>query len=336
MSSGHTLFDPVGVLGAGAWGTALALVAARGGHKVRLWVREADILEGIADRRENARFLPGIALPEAIEATGRLEHLAPCRALLMSVPAQFAREWLVRLAAILAPGTPVILCAKGIERATGLLMSEMLREAMPGAIPAVLSGPSFAADVAKGLPTAITLATADEELGRSLLAAFGQPAFRPYLSSDILGAEMGGAVKNVLAIACGIAEGKGLGESARAALMTRGFAEMRRFAVALGAREETLMGLCGLGDLILTCSSRQSRNFQTGLRMAGGTAGPLAFNAQGAVAEGVETAPALLARARRHGVEMPICEAVANIIEGREPVDAAIAGLLARPFKQEY
>ncbi len=324
----------IGVLGAGAWGTALAGVAARAGRRVTLWAFEADLVAEMATRRENVRYLPGARLDPAVTPTADIAALAGCDALLAATPAQHLRAALRGFAPYARSGLPVVLCAKGVEQGTLKLMSDVLADEVPAARAAVLSGPSFARDVANGLPTAVTLACADPDLGRVLVDALGLASFRPYYADDLIGAEVGGAVKNVLAIACGVVEGKGFGDSARAALIARGFAEMVRLGLALGARRDTLAGLSGLGDLILTCSSRQSRNFSVGLGLAAGA--PLAQLLGGpGVAEGVASAPAVVQLARRHGVEMPICAAVDDILAGRGGVDAAIMGLLARPFRAE-
>jgi len=257
----------VGVVGAGAWGTALAALAARAGRRVTLWAHEREVAEAIAQRRENPAFLAGAALPEGVRATAEFQDLEETEALMIVAPAQFLRAVLTDLVAVLGDARPLALCAKGLERDTGKLMSQVARETAPAAPVAVLSGPSFAADVARGLPTAVTLAADDAAVGGRWIATLGGPRFRPYLSDDVLGAELGGAVKNVLAIACGVVEGRGLGESARAALIARGFAELQRLAAAMGARPQTLGGLAGLGDLILTCGSRQSRNMSLGVAL---------------------------------------------------------------------
>ena len=324
-----------GVIGGGAWGTALAQVAARAGLEVTLWAREPEVVDGVRMRRENSLFLPGVTLEPAIEATGDLAALGDVDFVLAVAPAQHMRATLKALAPAARDGLPVLLCAKGVEQGTLELMTEVLGEALPQARPGVLSGPSFAGEVARGLPTAVTLACPDEALGRALAEAIAGPAFRPYLAADMIGAEAGGAVKNVLAIACGISEGRGLGRSAHAALVTRGFAEMTRLGVALGAEAETLAGLCGLGDLVLTCSSPQSRNMSVGLALGRGETLQQALSGKLSVAEGVASAPAVSALARKHGVEMPICAAVADLLEGRTDVDAAMAGLLSRPLKAE-
>ncbi|HAC59926.1 MAG TPA: glycerol-3-phosphate acyltransferase, partial [Rhodobiaceae bacterium] len=251
-------YNKIAVVGAGAWGTALAQVAAKAGREVTLWAREAEVVESVNTVHENSLFLPGIALDPALRATGDLAEVADADAILMVTPAQHMRRVLETLAPEVAAEKPVVLCAKGVEQSTNYLLTEVLAEAMPQARAAVLSGPSFAAEVAKGLPTAVTLACEDEDVAEALAHAIGLPTFRPYYSADLIGAEIGGAVKNVLAIACGIVEGKKFGDSARAALTTRGFAELARLGISMGARTETLMGLSGLGDLILTCNSPKS------------------------------------------------------------------------------
>ncbi len=324
-----------GVIGGGAWGTALAQVCARAGLSVTLWAREAEVVETVNASHENTLFLSGVALDPRITATDQMADLGACDLILAVAPAQHLRSVLTSLAAVARPGLPVVLCAKGVEQGSLKLMTEVAAEAIPQAQIAVLSGPSFAGEVASGLPTAVTLACADEALGRALAETLATPTFRPYLADDLLGAEIGGAVKNVLAIACGIVEGRGLGRSAHAALITRGFAEMTRMAVALGGRPETVAGLCGLGDLVLTCSSPQSRNMSVGLALGQGQTLEAALSGKLSVAEGVASAPAVRALAAKLGVEAPICEAVAAILAGEVEVDAAIAGLLSRPLKSE-
>jgi glycerol-3-phosphate dehydrogenase (NAD(P)+) len=325
----------VGVVGAGAWGTALAQVCASAGQNVTLWALEPEVVSAISNTGENNLFLPGIKLNPAIKATGDLGLLGEVDAILAVVPAQFMRTTLARLAQYVPAGTPVVLCSKGIEQGSLRLMTEVLAEELPYCVGAVLSGPSFAKDVAIGLPTAVTLACADSELGAKLVEMLGIATFRPYLANDLIGAEIGGAVKNVLAIACGMAEGRGLGESARAALITRGFTEMTRLGVALGGQAKTLAGLCGLGDLVLTCSSTSSRNFSLGVALGEGQSLEAALSGKRSVAEGAATAPALLALAQAKGVSMPICEGVAAILAGRMGVAHAIEALLSRPFKAE-
>jgi glycerol-3-phosphate dehydrogenase (NAD(P)+) len=325
----------VSVLGGGAWGTALAQTAVRAGLEVVLWAREPEAISAINEARENKPFLPGVPLDPAIRATNRLADLADCDLLLAVVPAQHLRSMLQQYAQHSRPGLPIVLCAKGIEQGSLKLMSEVLAETLPDAAPAVLSGPSFAEEVARGLPTAVTLASPDVDLARGLAEAIATPAFRPYVSADIIGAEAGGAIKNVLAIACGIVEGRGLGRSAHAALVTRGFAELTRIAVALGGRAETVAGLCGLGDLVLTCSSHLSRNNSLGVALGRGQTAAEALAGKISVVEGVASAPAVRDLARKLGVETPICDAVAAILDGELTVEAAIAGLLARPLRQE-
>lgn len=318
-----------GIIGAGAWGTALAATLA-GNGPVMLWAREAEVVAAINTARENSLFLPGITLPAGITATADLADVAACAIVLVVVPAQHLRAVLANAA--IPAATPLVLCAKGIEAGSHDLMLEVARELVPNPI-AVLSGPSFAHEVARGLPCAITLACEDKGLGERLVSAMARPTFRLYQSDDVLGAEIGGAVKNVLAIACGVVEGAGLGLNARAALIARGFAEMSRFGVARGARAETLAGLSGLGDLVLTCSSENSRNFRLGVGLGQGR--PLADLLAGpAVAEGAATAPVLVQAARAAGVDMPISEAVAALLAGA-PVGETITALLARPLRAE-
>jgi glycerol-3-phosphate dehydrogenase (NAD(P)+) len=328
-------FNYAGVIGGGAWGTALAQVCARAGMTVVLQAREAEVVEGIRANRENAVFLPGVKLDEAIDVTTDLGDLSACDIILAVAPAQHLRSTLDALCPHVRDNLPILLCAKGVEQGTLQLMTQVLEETIPHASAAVLSGPSFAGEVARGLPTAVTLACPDEDLGRALAEAIATPTFRPYLSNDMIGAEAGGAIKNVLAIACGIVEGKGLGRSAHAALITRGFAEMTRMAEALGGKAETVAGLCGLGDLVLTCSSPQSRNMSVGLALGAGQSLEQALAGKLTVAEGVASAPAVRALARKLGVETPISEAVAAILAGEVGVDEAILGLLSRPIRTE-
>lgn len=330
-----THFKTFGVIGAGAWGTAIAQMLAREGQSVLLWARESEVAEAINTARENTVFLKGVALKPQIRATNRLEDLGSADAIFAVAPAQHTRATLRALKASLRPGVPVVLCSKGIELSTARFMTDVLAEELPQATPAVMSGPSFAIDVARGLPTAVTLALRDAALGAELIQAISTPTFRPYLGTDLLGAEIGGAVKNVLAIACGIALGKGLGRSAHAALIARGYAEMTRLALSLGAEAETLTGLSGLGDLVLTCSSETSRNMSLGLALGEGQALADVLGARNSVTEGVATAPVLRQLARSKGIEMPISEAVAAVVEGEISVDEAILALLMRPVKAE-
>jgi glycerol-3-phosphate dehydrogenase (NAD(P)+) len=319
----------VSIIGAGAWGTALATVAARAGRDVTLYARDAAHAARIAAARENPR-LPGIKLAATIAVTNDLARAGRADIVLIATPAQHLRGAANALAPHLRDGTPVIACAKGIEHGTHESMTEVIAQAAPGAIPAILSGPSFADDVARGLPTAVTLAAQDDALAGRLVHALGSPTFRPYHTTDVRGVEIGGAAKNVLAIAAGIVVGKELGASALAALITRGFSELARLGRACGARGETMTGLSGLGDLILTCSSPQSRNFALGLALGRGEPRP-----SGKLAEGEFTAPVLIELAASKNVDMPVSAAVAAILSGAVTIDAAIESLLTRPFKAE-
>jgi glycerol-3-phosphate dehydrogenase (NAD(P)+) len=325
----------ISIIGGGAWGTALAQTLSYNDANVTLWAREPEIVEDINDRHVNRVFLPGVDLNASIRATGDLAKVAAADAILAVAPAQHLRAVLSDLARHLPNGVPIVICSKGIEQATGKFMGDVLEEVVPQATRAVLSGPSFAADVARGLPSALTLACRNEAVGRALTASLSSRQMRLYWSSDVLGAELGGSVKNVLAIAAGIVEGRGLGTSAHAAIVTRGFAELRRFGDVMGARPETLLGLSGLGDLILTCGSAQSRNMSLGRGLGEGRTLSEILGGRSAVTEGVYTAAALVGLARSKAVEMPIAEAVHEIIEGRLGVDEAIAGLMQRPLKAE-
>jgi glycerol-3-phosphate dehydrogenase (NAD(P)+) len=324
-----TTFKSVAVIGAGAWGTALAAVAARAGREVILYARDAESAAQIAATRENPK-LPGTRLDPRIAVTDDMALAARADIVLIATPAQNLRQAVATLAPHVVPATPLVACAKGIERGTHHFMTEVIAQAAPDAIPAILSGPSFAEDVARGLPTAVTLAAKDEELARTLVQALGSATFRPYHTSDVRGVEIGGAAKNVLAIAAGIVVGRKLGASALAALTTRGFSELVRLALACGARGETMTGLSGLGDLILTCSSPQSRNFALGLALGRGEAKP-----RDKLAEGEFTAPVLIELAASQDVDMPVSNAVAAILRGATTIDEAIDNLLARPFKAE-
>jgi glycerol-3-phosphate dehydrogenase (NAD(P)+) len=322
---------PIAVLGGGAWGTALAMAAALAGRDVVLWMRDASAARDMAATARNEAYLPGVILHSRIRPTSDPADLAGAAAVLIAVPAQSLRGVLQALA--LSPGVPLVLCAKGIERSSAAFLSDVVAELRPDSPVAVLSGPSFAADVAKGLPTALTLACGNKGLAEHLAAALSGPSFRVYHGADVRGVEIGGAAKNVLAIACGVVAGRRLGESARAALVARGFAEMLRFARAFGGRPETLMGLSGLGDLVLTASSPQSRNFAFGERLGRGVA--VANAAAGKLAEGAFTASALVQRAATKGIDMPVSGAVAAIVEGEWTVDEAIEALLSRPLRGE-
>jgi glycerol-3-phosphate dehydrogenase (NAD(P)+) len=321
----------VGVIGGGAWGTALAQVAAEGGETL-LWAREPEVVDAVNADHENSLFLPSIPLNPEIRATGDLAALGGCDALLVVTPAQHMRAV---LAAMPRLAVPLVLCAKGMEEATAKLMHEVACETQPGAAIAVLSGPTFAHEVAARLPAAVTLAAEERAVGDALLARLARPWFRPYLSDDVTGAEIGGAVKNVLAIACGVVEGRRLGLNARSALISRGFAEMTRFGLAKGARRETLAGLSGLGDLVLTCSSTSSRNFSLGKGLGEGRAAADLLADRRTVAEGAHTAPVLRRAARQAGVDMPIVGAVCALLAGEAGVDDVVERLLARPLKAE-
>jgi glycerol-3-phosphate dehydrogenase (NAD(P)+) len=326
-------FNHIAVIGAGAWGTALALTCARAGRKVSLWEHDAANVAQLMQKRESL-YLPGVRLDDGIAVADDLAEAARADALLLVVPAQHVRSVATALRPLLAARTPLIVCAKGFERGTRKFMSAVIAECAPDAVPAILSGPSFARDVALGMPTAVTLAAGDGSLAAELAQAVSSPTLRPYHSSDLLGVEVGGAVKNVLAIAAGIVSGRGLGYSATAALTTRGFAELVRFGRACGGKTETMMGLSGLGDLILTCTSPQSRNFTFGLKLGHGEK-PSDIHRSTGLAEGTFTAPVLLEMARERGVDMPISAAVAAVIAEKLSVDGAIESLLTRPLKAE-
>ena len=321
------------VLGAGAWGTALANMAALSHAKVWLWAHDAAHVETTRATRFNDRRLPGVVLAEAVEPTGDIACVGAADHVLAVVPAQSFRETATLMRGHLRPQSAVVNCAKGIERETGLYMREVLADILPGQPAAALSGPSFAVDLAKGLPTAVTLAAEKIEIAELLCARLAAPHFRLYRSNDLIGVEIGGAAKNVLAIACGVTMGRALGASAHAALLARGFAELMRFAVAQGGRPETIMGLSGLGDLALTCSSPQSRNYSLGFAIGRGEMPQAAGH--GKLTEGAWTAPILTQKAQALGVEMPIAEAVTAILDGRIEVGAAIEALMSRPFKAE-
>ena len=331
MSAGRN----IGVIGAGAWGTALAMTAARAGNAVTLWAREPELARDLNEKRENTLYLPGFALPERIRATNDPADMAQGDIVLLAAPAQATRAVCAAFALHLGEGTPLVLCAKGIERETGLFPAQVAARAAPAVTPFVLSGPSFAADVAAGLPAAVTLAGEDIDQAREIAQALSHKALRLYSSDDPLGAQIGGAMKNVLAIACGIVEGKGLGDSARAAVVTRAFAELTRFGRALGARAETLNGLSGLGDLMLTATSAQSRNYSLGFELGRGRNLADIMAERRAVTEGVHTAGIAMKIARAHDISMPICGSVHAIVSGQSDVEGEIARLLQRPLKDE-
>lgn len=322
----------LGIIGGGAWGTALAQVASAGGRETLLWVLEPEVVDGVNSARENSAFLAGVPLNPAIRATSDLGDLDDCDAWLVVTPAQHMRAVLDRAADC---AKPLLLCSKGIEERSGELLNQVAKQVCPKAQVAVLSGPTFAHEVAKGLPTAVTLAAEDTQLAERLRDRIKRPTFRIYVSDDVAGAEIGGAVKNVLAIACGVVEGKGLGQNARAALIGRGFAEMTRFGLAMGAKRETLAGLSGLGDLVLTCSSTSSRNYSLGKGIGEGRSAAELMANRKTIAEGAFTAPVLARLAREKGIDMPIVDAVDALIAGRANVDQVLDALLARPPKPE-
>jgi glycerol-3-phosphate dehydrogenase (NAD(P)+) len=325
-------FERLGVIGGGAWGTALAQVAAGEGREVLLWAREPEVVEAINSVHENTVFLPNRTLDSGVRATGDLARLADCDAWLVVTPAQHMRAV---LEVVPASDKPLILCSKGIEERSGSLLHRVAAEARPGAPIAVLSGPTFAHEVAAGLPTAVTLAAEDQALAEVLRERISRPTFRVYLSDDVAGAEIGGAVKNVLAIACGVVDGKVLGQNARASLIARGFAEMTRFGLANGARRETLAGLSGLGDLVLTCSSTSSRNFSLGKGIGEGRSPVEMMSDRRTVAEGAFTAPVLARLAEQMGIDMPVVAAVDKLLSGNVGVDQVLQELLARPPRPE-
>ena len=321
----------IGIVGGGAWGTALACLGRRAGRRVTLWSRDPTVAQSIARDRVNRVYLPDFPLDEGIEAAADLALLGDCDVLLLVCPAQAVRELAHRL-----PGNaPVVICAKGIEASSGLLMPEVLAEVLPGRPIAMLSGPSFAEEAVRGLPTAVSIATADAALGQGLAASLAAGMFRPYWTHDVMGVALAGAVKNVLAIAAGIVEGRGLGHNAAAALVTRGFAEMARLGQAMGAELETLTGLSGLGDLVLTCTGPLSRNRSLGAALGKGTPLEQYMAGRRQVVEGEATAPAVLARAARQRIEMPICAAVDAILHHGADLDDTIRALLARPLRRE-
>lgn len=328
-------FDTIAVVGGGAWGTALALTAARAGREVTLWSRDSGMITEMRSRRQNSRYLPGITFDEDLTFTDKLTDCCNADAILLVTPAQTTRDVLRDLQSEQKLTVPIVLCAKGIERGTGQLLSEVLKEEAKNAEPAVLSGPSFADDVARGLPTAVTIAAQSQATAQGLAQALAAPAFRPYASTDVAGAQIGGALKNVLAIACGAVAGRKLGASAQAALTARGFAELTRLARALGAQQETLTGLSGLGDLILTCSSSQSRNFSFGHALGQGKLASQLKEAGGKLAEGAHTARIAVTLGQRLNVDLPICEIVSRMVEEDLPIQDAITALMSRPLKSE-
>ncbi len=328
-------YRKIGIIGGGAWGTALAQTMRRAQLDVVLWAYELETVEEINGHHCNRTYLPGVALDPMLLATGKARDLANCDALLMVVPTQFMGAIGADIAPHVRDGTPVLICAKGFEEASGRFMSEVLGEVMPQARIGILSGPSFAAEVGRNLPAALTLATSDERLGGALIAALSHRTFRLYWTDDLKGVQIGGSVKNVLAIAAGIVAGRELGDSAHAALTTRGFAELMRFGVALGGRGETLTGLSGLGDLMLTCSSAKSRNMSLGMALGRGETLEQVLGGRKSVSEGVHTATSVVALARQAGIDMPICSQVHSVLTGTSSVDEAIEALLTRPARAE-
>ncbi len=325
----------IGVIGGGAWGTALAVVARRAGRDVTLWALEPEVVAAINGQNRNPLYLPDVPLDPGIAATADMIEVAKAGIILLVAPAQHLRGMCATLSAHIKPGTPVVICAKGIERGTSALMTDVVAETLPHAAMMVLSGPTFAREVALGLPTAITLGAADQALGRKVAEAISSPTFRPYLSEDVIGAEVGGAVKNVLAIGCGMADGKGLGANARAALLTRGLAEIVRLALARGGKPETLMGLSGLGDLVLTATSLQSRNYSLGVALGKGQTLEDVLGARRSVTEGVTTAEAVVTLAAKLKIDMPICGAIDRVLNHGASIDDMLRGLLERPLRDE-
>ncbi|MBK1624585.1 NAD(P)H-dependent glycerol-3-phosphate dehydrogenase [Afifella marina] len=328
-------FRKVAVAGAGAFGTALALVAERAGASVTLWTIDAAAAERMAESRENSDFLPGPRLPETIAVTSDMARLGDADCVLLVVPSQATRSLLTGIGATLSEDAVVVACAKGIEQETGALQGEIVRAALPEHQIGALSGPGYAAEIARGLPTAVTVAASEIAVAERVAATLSSDSFRAYASDDIIGAELGGSLKNVIAIAAGIVEGRRLGESARAALVTRGLAEMSRLGARMGARPETFMGLSGLGDLMLTAMSRQSRNTSFGIALAEGRSVAELTAPDKPLAEGAFTAAIAARLAREHGIDMPITSAVAAVLSGRLALDEAIAALVSRPLKQE-
>ncbi len=329
------IYNKISVIGGGAWGTALAAMVARAGRDVTLWAREENVVASINNAHENKDFLAGVILPESLSATSSLAEAAVADVVLMVVPAQFVRGLAIQLKPFLNDSTPIILCAKGIEQSSGKLMNDVVKEVMPKVPLVVLSGPTFAREVAMDMPSAVTIASKYQQIAQNVADTIGQSTFRPYLSRDVVGAEIGGAVKNVLAIACGIVAGLELGENARAALITRGLAEMVRFGETFGAKRETMMGLCGLGDLILTCSSVQSRNMSLGMALGQGKTVEEIMSDRKTVAEGYHTAGILAEIAGRENIEMPIAGAVNEILHHGGDVREIVQNLMNRPYVSE-
>jgi len=325
----------IGVIGAGAWGTALAQTFAEGGKDVVIWARETDVVSAINEQHENTPFLPGHKLHANLKATNDIKAAAAKDIIVLVTPAQFLRASIQSIREELQTGKPVVICAKGVELSTGMLMSEVIEQEVPGANISILSGPTFAAEIVAGKPAAATIACADAKAGADLAEALETDTFRPYASTDVIGAQLGGALKNVMAIACGIIHGRGLGESARAALVTRGAVEISRLGEAMGAQRETLMGMCGIGDMMLTCSSMQSRNFSLGAALGEGQSLEDIMAQRSSVTEGVHTANAALELAKKYKVDMPIVQGMSSILSDNMDISAVIAGLMDRPLKFE-
>ena len=325
--------ETIGIIGGGAWGTALAQAMANGGRDVLLWARESDVVAGINIKHENAMYLPNIKLSENLKATEDIHEAAKCDIVLLVTPAQHMRTTLQTIKDDVSHGNTLVICSKGIELDSGKLLSAVCKEELPKTPIAVLTGPTFAREIAAGMPGAATIGIKDEKEGLKLQKALGVKGFRPYLSTDIIGVQLGGAIKNVIAIACGVVNGRKMGDSARAALLTRGVAEIARLGTAMGAKKETLLGMCGIGDLMLTCSSMQSRNFSLGTALGEGKTLEEILGSRNAVTEGVHTAASTLALAKKHAVDMPITEAVNDCLTGKKTIDEAIEDMLNRPFK---
>ncbi len=325
----------IGVIGAGAWGTALAQVLSSNGRDVLLWARESEVVDSINTKHENSLFLPGVPLCHNLKATNDLNETAQADILLLVTPAQHIRATVESMKDQLPAGKPLVICSKGIELDSGLLLTQVLEQVAPDCTHAILTGPTFASEIARGLPGAVTIACKNKDTAIRLQKALGVPGFRPYATTDVIGTQLGGAIKNVIAIACGVVTGRELGESARAAIMTRGVAEIARLGVAMGASRETLLGMCGIGDLTLTCSSMQSRNFSLGAALGKGQSIEDILGGRKAVTEGVHTVRSALSLAKKHAVDMPITETVNKLIEGEYSVDDAIEEMLNRPFSYE-
>lgn len=326
----------VGIIGAGAWGTALAQVQALQGRSSMLWAREDDVVRSINESHENSLFLPGIALHSHLKASSDLAEVAQQDILLIVTPAQYLRTSLEALKPHVRKDQPVVICSKGIEIETGRLLSTIAQEVLGKKQPlAILTGPTFAAEIARGMPAAVTIAADTETLAKTLQKALGARTFRPYVSTDMVGAQLGGAVKNVIAIAAGIASGREMGDSARAALITRGLAETARLCVAMGGQRQTLLGMCGVGDLMLTCSSMQSRNCSLGTLLGQGKTLDEILESRNSVTEGVHTAEAVLKLAKANAVDMPVCAAVNRLLSGGASIDDVVEEMLSRPFTEK-